>query len=319
MAHKRDVRHEQEGVMEYESKDVEMDMDVDVDTDNESKESDLTPLSSEEEDNGEGHDGDENTHPFREFRSVSKSIGRLQQWMGDLSQEHAEIARPGVEVEGTSVAYECTGVTHLVHAWFEQGRKGNKYALIPSNDMCKGSYASLAVNYYFRATANIASFLGAYFEVAFPEEYIRYKNAFAAGVWLPEDPGPWLGRAIVYKLQVKPHQDRKDGGPTAIFNVGQYTGGELYFPDLHLKFRYKPGDIFIFPAGELYHAVGDWKPSGHVNEYGIVPGRIGHVFFSQKSPLEKLCNHPPGWRNDTYSGFWPSVKQQKQVQKRRVK
>ena len=116
-------------------------------------------------------------------------------------------------------------------------------------------------------------------------EHTTYKEAFAAGVWLPEDPGPLLGQAIVYKLQVKPHQDKKDGGPTAIFNVGQYSGGDLYFTDLDLKFSYKPGDIFIFPAGDLHHAVGDWKPVGHVNKYGIVPGRIGHVLFSQKSAL----------------------------------
>ena len=103
-------------------------------------------------------------------------------------------------------------MTHLVHAWFEQGRKGNKFALIPSNDMCKGSYSALAVNYYFRATADVAIFLDAYFAVAFPMEHTTYKEAFAAGVWLPEDPGPLLGQAIVYKLQVKPHQDKKDGG-----------------------------------------------------------------------------------------------------------
>ena len=79
--------------------------------------------------------------------------------------------------------------------------------------------------------------LDAYFAIAFPEEHAKYREAFAAGVWLREDSGPWLGRAIVYKLQVKPHQDALDGGPTAIFNVGQYKGGELYIPCLGLKFQ----------------------------------------------------------------------------------
>jgi hypothetical protein len=80
--------------------------------------------------------------------------------------------------------------------------------------------------------------LSAYFAVAFPEEHKKYQQAFKAGVWLSEDPGPWLGCAIVYKLQVDPHQDKSDGGPTAIFNVGQYTGGDLYLTSLGLKFLY---------------------------------------------------------------------------------
>lgn len=75
------------------------------------------------------------------------------------------------------------------------------------------------------------------FKASFPKEYQRYKKAFDAGVWLAQDPGPWLGRAIVYKLQVLPHRDGLDGGPTAMWNMGSYTGGELYLPDLKLKLR----------------------------------------------------------------------------------
>jgi hypothetical protein len=101
--------------------------------------------------------------------------------------------------------------------------------------MVKGCHVTVAVRYYFKATAHVARILGAYFAVTWPDEYRRYQKAFEAGVWYTEDPGPWLGRAIVYKLQVKPHQDRSDGGPTAIFNVGNYTGGHLYLTDLGIK------------------------------------------------------------------------------------
>ena len=101
--------------------------------------------------------------------------------------------------------------------------------------MCHGSHAALAVRWYYRATAKVAAMLSAYFQVSFPEEYAKYRNAFEAGVWIREDPGPWLGRAIVYKLQVTQHQDRTDAGPTAIFNVGQYIGGNLYLTSLGLK------------------------------------------------------------------------------------
>ena len=102
----------------------------------------------------------------------------------------------------------------------------------------KGCHSSLAAKYYFEATSDVAVLLNSYFKVSFPEEHKLYKKAFAAGVWELADPGPWLGRAIVYKLQVKIHQDRLDGGPAAIFPVGQYEGGSLYFTDLSLKFTF---------------------------------------------------------------------------------
>jgi len=58
---------------------------------------------------------------------------------------------------------------------------------------------------------------------------------------------------------------------------------------------YKPGDIVIFIAGSLYHAVSHWKPVGGQNEIGVTPGRIGHVFFSPKSALEVLEGKPLCW------------------------
>jgi hypothetical protein len=191
--------------------------------------------------------------------------------------------------------------------------------------MFRGSRAGLGVKYYFKATRKVALLLGTYFSIAFPDHYLKYKEAFEAGFWYSEDPGPWLGRALVYKLQVRAHRDSLDGGPTAIFNVGQYIGGKLYYPSLSLKFlsvktlllsfamltlllpRYKPGDIHIFLAGSIYHAVAPWKPASGVGLDGITPGRIGHVFFSPKASLERLEGKRKEWRNDTFSGLWPST------------
>jgi hypothetical protein len=95
----------------------------------------------------------------------------------------------------------------------------------------------MVVRYYYHGTDRVAIYLDAIFAVSFPEIHDKYQEAFAAGRWIAEDRGPWLGRAIVYKLQVKPHRDGLDGGPAAIFNVGPYEGGELYLTDLGLKFK----------------------------------------------------------------------------------
>jgi hypothetical protein len=68
-----------------------------------------------------------------------------------------------------------------------------------------------------------------------------------------------------------------------------------------------PGHVVIFMAGDIYHYISEWKPIPGVSEYGITPGRIGHVFFSPKSALDVLHDKPPFWRNVTYSGFWPEA------------
>lgn len=74
------------------------------------------------------------------------------------------------------------------------------------------------------------------FKRLFPDIYQKFQAAFDAGVWLSEDPGPWLGRAIVYKLQVDAHLDQKDLSPTASFPCGAFTGGEMQIPQLPTKF-----------------------------------------------------------------------------------
>ena len=49
------------------------------------------------------------------------------------------------------------------------------------------------------------------------------------------DKGPWLGRAVVWKLQVGLHQDALDEGPAVCFLCGNYEGGQLCLPDLDAK------------------------------------------------------------------------------------
>lgn len=75
------------------------------------------------------------------------------------------------------------------------------------------------------------------FEAAFPLVYAKYREAFEAGVWFREDPGPFLARAIIYKLQSVLHKDGKDAGPYAAFPVGFFEGGEMLFPQLKTKLR----------------------------------------------------------------------------------
>ncbi|KAJ7877044.1 hypothetical protein B0H14DRAFT_3130256 [Mycena olivaceomarginata] len=111
---------------------------------------------------------------------------------------------------------------------------GQNGPFMPSSDFFRGCQAALAVNYYYKLTerVQVAIYLQCAFAEAFPTYYAKYTSAFKAGVWETADPGPWLGRAIVYKLQVGEHVDGLDDGPTACFCVGNFDGGPMYLPDI---------------------------------------------------------------------------------------
>jgi hypothetical protein len=146
--------------------------------------------------------------------------------------------RPGVEVPAASEIPlgERRGTTHLVHSWPAQGHPAAKFGMAPSVDMTgKSSAQAQAVQWYYQASAGVAQTLAGMFSVCFPKFYLTYQRAFEAGVWLTSDPGPWLGRAVVFKLQVYLHRDGLDAGPCACFPMGFFTGGEAYFPDIQAK------------------------------------------------------------------------------------
>jgi len=92
-----------------------------------------------------------------------------------------------------------------------------------------------AVKSFLSRTKETVQFISTFFARAFPAHHELFTAAFNAGVYDTRDPGPFLGRALVWKLHVDPHVDKGDNGPAVIFNFGNYTGGELYLPDLNLK------------------------------------------------------------------------------------
>ncbi|KAG1836508.1 P-loop containing nucleoside triphosphate hydrolase protein [Suillus subalutaceus] len=106
------------------------------------------------------------------------------------------------------------------------------------------------------------------------------------------------------QVELNPYcgMDGLDGGPMAILCLGGFSGGEAYFTDLKLKLPYRSGDVLIFSAGDLYHAVGPWKAEGGVTARGITPGRIGNVFFSPAHSLQALKDKSAGWMKSTAGG-----------------
>ena len=104
--------------------------------------------------------------------------------------------------------------------------------------MTRTSSASQAVRRYFRATSALARYLAELFKVAFPDYYASYSKAFEAGRWEEQDPGPFLGRAIVFKLDIALHFDSGEDGPNACFGCGVYSGAHMDMPGINARFRY---------------------------------------------------------------------------------
>lgn len=183
---------------------------------------------------------------------------------------------------------------------------------------------------YYDSSRAVAQHIEAYLLAVFPQWAKDYRSCFDAGRLLPQDPGPFLGRAIIYKLQGEVHKDCRDAGPSASFGVGYYDGGNMLVPQLGAKFlwvynfssacmsthtiyycqSYDPGAICIFFSSSMWHKVSQFR--SHIQtqdqlQKSIIPGRIGTVFFFPKASLELLNRKETGWGLSTAFGAKESV------------
>ena len=109
--------------------------------------------------------------------------------------------------------------------------------------MHRGKPEEKAVLDYYKLSQEAATYIGTLFERLFPDYYNEYAEAFEAGKWVQQDPGPFLMRAVVYKLEVKLHHDGRDGGPTVTFPVGSFQGGHMEIPTLGVRYQYVPRNM----------------------------------------------------------------------------
>ncbi|KAG1813000.1 hypothetical protein EV424DRAFT_1349195 [Suillus variegatus] len=180
---------------------------------------------------------------------------------GDILMKYTkDSVPPGETLHETN---KSTGVLHLVHGWAEQGCAVGMHGIHPLKDMVSGPCGAPHIDAYYKATEALALQLSAMFHMSYLDFYKKYQQAFEAGKWMVVDPGPFLGRVIVWKLAVLPHQDGLDTSPAVIFLMGCFEGGE-----------YLPGEVIILMTDMLYHCIGDWTPQPGVSGDGITPGRI---------------------------------------------
>lgn len=154
--------------------------------------------------------------------------------------------------------------------------KGELYL---SSAYCTSSSTLTSVPPYYTGTNCISSLLGSILKSVWSNYFTAYTKVFTAGHWFLEDPGPFLGHILVYKLQVHLHLDKNDAGPTTCFPVGTWKkdggGGCLLVPQPRAKFqsilatllhysfpymfllfyRYDTGHVAIFFSNHLLYKV----------------------------------------------------------------
>jgi hypothetical protein len=62
-----------------------------------------------------------------QLRDLGERIGELEECMEKtgLNDVVPDLERPGIETSGQQ-SFERAGVTHLVHAWHQQGKQGSQ-------------------------------------------------------------------------------------------------------------------------------------------------------------------------------------------------
>ncbi|KAF8227137.1 hypothetical protein L208DRAFT_1379928 [Tricholoma matsutake] len=181
---------------------------------------------------------------------------------------------------------EWRGVLHLVQGWIQQAQPEKLIVTQP-----------------------VALVLAMIFKELFPMEYEEHWQAFDAGVWLEDDPGSWLGCAIIYKLDGLIHIDTQQQKSHCIIPLWKvYQGGNdgsTVECQVQLLASYDPGHACIFCSAEIFHKVAKCNPEPHdpVNDT-CTPGCIGSVFFFPQPSYDILKDKPRGWGAHTNYGQW---------------
>ncbi|KAL0061160.1 hypothetical protein AAF712_012030 [Marasmius tenuissimus] len=226
------------------------------------------------------------------------------QWTENLKDSGEKVYSKDGGVSGV----EPAGVMHLVEAWHQRGNI-NK-GLYMSTFLSGAGQAIQATRHYYEANFTLERCIESAVQVFFPDLYPVLAHVREAGraFQSSREGGVYLGRAVVYKLQLFNHIDQKDCGISASFPAGHFVGGYLLIPQLGAKFLYAPGDVAIFYASLLFHTVTPWEAKPMKATDVVTPGRVGTVMFNPEGAVDVLKDKPKGWGMSTVFGKLPSSK-----------
>ncbi|KAL0579851.1 hypothetical protein V5O48_002160 [Marasmius crinis-equi] len=206
--------------------------------------------------------------------------------------------------DGGQTGLEPAGVHHCVEGWKMQGHSNGSLYL--SKSLSGSGKSQGPTRHFYAANQTLDNCIAAAMEVFFPDNYIVARKVREAGRIIPGEGGVYLGRAVVFKLQLLLHRDQNDFGVSTSFPSGYYCGGYLIIPQLKAKFRYAHGDMAMFKASLLLHKITEWKAHSMSKDDAITPGRVGTVLFNPAASVEYLEGKEWGFASDTVYGKLPS-------------
>lgn len=160
-------------------------------------------------------------------------------------------------------------------------------------------------------TNSITVIASAICKAFFPQQHKQATKIFKAGRWFDRDVGPWLGRAVGYKVPTTTHPDEGDSGTTFITAVGSYLGGYLEIHDLAVRFTYQPGHMVFGDFRNFFHRVSAWEDTlpharsdtaDLMRRHQLSPGRAFLVMFNKSETDERLKDKPAEWGRQTRFG-----------------
>jgi hypothetical protein len=126
---------------------------------------------------------------------------------------------------------------------------------VPSADLLGKASANraLSARSYLSANAQQAKYLDMLLSTFAPKEHRQLKQSAMAGRWYTEQTeGCTLGLATVWKLQVDLHLDTADWELCMIVCGGNFSGGNLYLPDLNICLAFVKFSLFYITATNLF-------------------------------------------------------------------
>ncbi|KAL0565144.1 hypothetical protein V5O48_016887 [Marasmius crinis-equi] len=204
---------------------------------------------------------------------------------------------------------EAAGVHHHVEGWEQRGHKGQ--GLYQSKSLSGSGHSIIASQNFYRANQCLEECVENTIKVFFEDQHKVFTGAREAARLAGNKGGCFIGRAMVFKLQLFLHCDEGDDGVSASFPAGRFKGGCMIIPQFKAKLL--PGDLLLIHANKVWHVVDVWEATKMSKNHTTTPGRIGTVFFFPSDSLPHLEGREPGWGADTMFGAIPSARPRRHV------
>ncbi|RHZ46101.1 hypothetical protein Glove_634g7 [Diversispora epigaea] len=110
------------------------------------------------------------------------------------------------------------------------------------------------VDELIRSLVPLLNFVNKFIQDNYNSMYLKLKN-LSLGPFVPRSFGIFLMIAINYNIVSNYHWDLSDAsnGLCCLIPLGNFQGGDLYFPQLHVRVPLQPGQVVAFDSHNLLH------------------------------------------------------------------